>query len=346
MPPEDQNVAGTDLFRKTRYHATEQWFGPDGDPFPPQTVHAIGGNTKIWGGVLERMREKEFSGLTLQEGPTSAWGLNYADLAPWYDKAEALYNVHGVAGADPTAPPREGDYPAPPRPVEPFLVELGEALERQRLHPYDLPLSWSDGAKATRGDAEMFGVEPARNSGVTVREGARVVQLHVNPSGHAVRGVEAEIGGQRWLFRSHQVVLAAGAVTTAEILLRSATDHHLRGLANGSDQVGRNLMRPQLEDRLTQACVEGLAGKQPTLASQLERPCRQLAAPTSRCLVQETDASGKGLAVLKELLQRELGPEGERIVKRCVARQLGLPASSLDGLSLRELTQRAGSSRP
>ncbi len=105
-----------------------------------------------------------------------------------------------------------------------------------------------------------------------------------------------------------------------------------------------NMMRPQLEDRLTQACVEGLAGKQPNLASQLERPCRQLAAPTSRCLVQETDASGKGLAVLSELLQRELGPEGERIVKRCIARQLGLPASSLDGLSLRELTQRSGSS--
>ncbi len=107
-----------------------------------------------------------------------------------------------------------------------------------------------------------------------------------------------------------------------------------------------NMMRPQLEDRLTQACVEGLAAKQPNLANQLERPCRQLAAPTSRCLVQETDASGKGLAVLSELLQRELGPEGERIMKRCVARQLGLPASSLDGLSLRELTQRAGSSRP
>ncbi len=107
-----------------------------------------------------------------------------------------------------------------------------------------------------------------------------------------------------------------------------------------------NLMRPQLEDRLTQACVEGLSGKQPQLASQLEGPCRQLAAPTSRCLVKETDASGKGLAVLNELLKRELGPEGERIVKRCIARQLGLPATSLDGLSLRDLTQRSGSSRP
>jgi hypothetical protein len=107
-----------------------------------------------------------------------------------------------------------------------------------------------------------------------------------------------------------------------------------------------NLMRPQLEDRLTRTCVEGLAGQQPKLASQLEGPCRQLAGPTSRCLVKETDASGKGLAVLNELLKRELGPEGERILKRCIARQLGLPATSLDGLSLRDLTQRSGSSRP
>ena len=56
----DQNVADTDLFRKDRYHPGEQWFGPDGDPFYPQTVYALGGNTKIWGGVLERMRERDF----------------------------------------------------------------------------------------------------------------------------------------------------------------------------------------------------------------------------------------------------------------------------------------------
>ena len=70
--------------------------------------------------------------------------------------------------------------------------------------------------------------------------------LHVNPSGREVRGVEAEIDGQAWLFSAHQVVLAAGAINTAEILLRSASDQHSRGLANGSDQVGRNLMKPQL----------------------------------------------------------------------------------------------------
>ncbi len=246
MPAEDQNVAGTDLFRKDRYHPKETWFGSDGDPFAPQMLHAIGGNTKIWGAVLERMREAEFAAVALQEGPTPTWGLDYGDFAPWYEKAEQLYRVHGVAGADPTAPPRQSAYPAAPRPVEPFLVELRAALERQQLHPYDLPLSWSESAVDPSGDAELFGVMPARAAGMTVKEGARVMQLHVNPSGREVRGVEAEIAGQRWLFRGDQVVLAAGAIATPEILLRSATDHHLRGLANGSDQVGRNLMKPQL----------------------------------------------------------------------------------------------------
>ena len=246
MKLEDQNVAGVELFRKDLYHGQDKWFGPDGDPFSPQTIHALGGNTKIWGAVLERMREREFEGLALQEGPVPDWELRYADLAPWYERAEQLYRVHGVAGADPTAPPRQGPYPAAPRPVEPFLVELRAGLERQGVHPYDLPLSWSESALDPSGDAEGFGVDPARQAGVIVRENARVWQLHVNPSGREVRGVEAEIAGQRWLFRGDQVVLAAGAIGTPEILLRSATDHHLRGLANGSDQVGRNLMKPQL----------------------------------------------------------------------------------------------------
>ena len=256
MPQADQNVAEVSLFRKQRYHPEEKWFGTDGDPFSPQMVHAIGGNTKIWGGVLERMREQEFLGLPLQEGPSPDWELRYDDLAPWYDQAETLYHVHGVAGADPTAPARESAYPAAPRPVEPFLVELRAALERQGLHPYDLPLSWSDSAVDPTGDAELFGVDPVRTcSGVTVKEHARVMQLHVNPSGQEARGVEAEIDNQRWLFRGHQVVLAAGAIGTPEILLRSATDHHARGLANGSDQVGRNLMKPQLTSILQLAAA-------------------------------------------------------------------------------------------
>jgi choline dehydrogenase-like flavoprotein len=256
MPLQDQNVADLDLFRKDRYHPSEQWFGADGDPFPPQTMYALGGNSKIWGAVLERMREQEFSGLTLQEGPTPDWELRYSDLAPWYDKAEAMYRVHGRRGVDPSEPTRSGDFPWAPRPIEPFLEELRLGLQRQSLHPYDLPLSWSDSPRDPSGDAELFALEPVRETpGLSVRSGAQVTALHVNPSGTEVKAVEARIDGQDWLFQGHQVVLAAGAINSAVILLRSATDRHPRGLANGSDQVGRNLMKPQLTSILQLAAV-------------------------------------------------------------------------------------------
>ena len=87
----DQNVADVDLFRKDRYHPRqERWFGPDGDPFAPQTMYALGGNTKIWGAVLERMRERDFSDLPLQNGISPAWPFDYQELAPYYDAAETL----------------------------------------------------------------------------------------------------------------------------------------------------------------------------------------------------------------------------------------------------------------
>jgi choline dehydrogenase-like flavoprotein len=247
LPLVDQNVADVDLFRKDRYHPGEQWFGTDGDPFSPQTVYALGGNTKIWGGVLERMREREFSGLPLQDGPSPGWEISYGDLAPYYERAETLYRVHGKAGLDPTEPARTAGYAHGPKPIEPFMQELRSSLQRQGLHPYDLPISWSDSQVDPSGDAELFGVELARqDSSICVRERARVRRLHVNPSGTEVRGVEAEIDGNQWLFTGDVVVLAAGAINTAELLLRSATEHHSRGLSNGSDQVGRNLMKPQL----------------------------------------------------------------------------------------------------
>ena len=264
MPLADQNVADVDLFRKDRYHPGEQWFGTDGDPFSPQTIYALGGNTKIWGGVLERMREREFAAVPLQEGPVPGWELTYGDLAPYYERAEALYRVHGKAGVDPTEPPRNGDYPFQPKPIEPFMQELRSCLERQGTHPYDLPLSWSESAADPSGDAELFGVDPARQTAtVTVRERTRVRRLHVNPSGHEVRGIEAEIDGNTWLFSADAVVLAAGAINSAEILLRSATEHHSRGLANGSDQVGRNLMKPQLTSviQLAAAANSGRYGR-------------------------------------------------------------------------------------
>ena len=116
-------------------------------------------------------------------------------------------------------------------------------------------------------------------------------------------------------------------------------------LASGTAQAGLltpvlQLMRPQLETRLAQACVEMAGGGDKELEKSLRDPCRQLAGPTSRCLIEETDRSGRSLGVLTELIGGRVGDDSEVVVKRCVARMFGLPTNSLDGVPLRQLAQR------
>lgn len=103
------------------------------------------------------------------------------------------------------------------------------------------------------------------------------------------------------------------------------------------------LLRPQLENRLARACVDAAAGDDPELASRLQDPCRKLAAPTSRCLIEETDNTGRGLGVVSELMRGRFGDDSEVVVKRCLARLLGLPADTLRDVPLQELARRFGS---
>jgi hypothetical protein len=99
------------------------------------------------------------------------------------------------------------------------------------------------------------------------------------------------------------------------------------------------LMRPQLEQRLKTVCVETGASGNAALAAKLEGPCAQLARPTSQCLVQETADSGRSLAILGEMVRGDFGADSEVVVKRCLARMLGLPADSLQAVPLKELAQ-------
>ena len=55
-------------------------------------------------------------------------------------------------------------------------------------------------------------------------------------------GVIVERNGQVETYRGDIVVTSCGAINSAALLLRSASDKHLNGLANSSGQVGRNLM--------------------------------------------------------------------------------------------------------
>ena len=100
------------------------------------------------------------------------------------------------------------------------------------------------------------------------------------------------------------------------------------------------LMRPVLMLIRPEVCLEAAAGGQEDLERTLRDPCRKIAGPTSRCLIEETDASGRGLGVLTEMLGGRFGDDSEAVVKRCLARMFGLPSESLRDVPLRELGRR------
>ena len=244
MPLEEQNRSDVDIFKRERYHAPEQWYDSEGEPFSPQMNYAVGGNTKIYSAALLRWREQDFETVQHQDGLTPEWPVKYAEFEPYYTAAEKLYQVHGSSSDDPTEPPHSQPYPFEAIAHEPQIAEIYEAIAQQELHPAPLPLGLTRQADDPTNDAQVSGIEPAmQHDTVTLKTGAKVVCLHTNSSGRLVKAVEAEVGQQSYLFFGDSIVLSCGAVNSAALLLRSANEKHPNGLANSSDLVGRNLMK-------------------------------------------------------------------------------------------------------
>jgi choline dehydrogenase-like flavoprotein len=185
------------------------------------------------------------------------------DFAPYYDEAEKLYDVHGKRGLDPTEPQINQEYPSPAFSHEPYIQEVNDSLKDQGFHPFYQPLAIKlnevnrslsacirchtcDGFPCLidgKGEADINCVRPAMAyANITLITQAKVIRLHTSASGREVTGVEAEIENQRQIFSGDIVVVAAGAVNSALLLLESANDHHPHGLANSSHLVGRNYM--------------------------------------------------------------------------------------------------------
>jgi choline dehydrogenase-like flavoprotein len=189
--------------------------------------------------------------------------VSYDDFEPWYTKAEWLYQVHGNSGEDPTEGPRSKPYPWPAVSHEPRIQELSDQLTAGGYHPFHAPCgilldeadrgrsncircTWCDGYPClvhAKADAEVIAVRPVMDlPNVTLLVDAEVVRLDTDPSGRTVTGVVVNRDGGQEVFEGDVVVVSAGAANSAKLLLASANDRHPAGLANGSDQVGRNYM--------------------------------------------------------------------------------------------------------
>ncbi len=269
LPRSRENWNAKTVFVDGKYQAEETWYGGNGRSFHPGLHYFVGGNSKVYGAALLRLRERDFGELRHYGGVSPAWPVGYDVFEPYYTEAEALYCVHGERGEDPTEPWSSAPYAYPPIKHEPRIQQLNDIFTREGLRPFHLPLGIKldqnpDGSATTyspcircdafdgfpcainaKADAQVINVDPtiAAYPNFTLLTHANVTRLETDPAGRRVTRVNAIRDNQLEQYSADIVVVACGALSSALLLLRSHNDAHPTGLANGSDQVGRNYMR-------------------------------------------------------------------------------------------------------
>jgi choline dehydrogenase-like flavoprotein len=220
----------------------------------------------VWSGFAYRFHPSDFRAATASGAPDGSsvadWPLTYDDLAPWYDRAEALLAVGGVTGENPFEAPRRGPYPEAPVPQSAGAARLAAAARALHWHPYHPPAAvltrprqdvgrgactgcglctfygcpW--GAKASVGATELGAV---LRDQVEVRAGCTATEVRCDPAGRPVAVRYADARGDKVEQPAGVVVLALNAPYVARLMLLSRGPAHPRGLGNDHDLVGRHL---------------------------------------------------------------------------------------------------------
>jgi len=268
LPRSRANWDAKTVFVDGVYQAKETWYDKNGHSFHPGLHYFVGGNSKVYGASLFRLRERDFDSIEHCDGISPAWPLKYDTFEPYYAQAERLFHVHGERGEDPTEPFSREPYPFPAVSHEPRIQSLHDSFARVGLHPFHLPLGVlfdeKDGAATPtsvwfrndafdgfpcllngKADAQVMCIDPmlAAYANVTLLTNAYVTRLLTDSSGQTVSVVDVLRDGKQEQYSADIVVVACGALSSALLLLRSVSDKHPNGLANGSDQVGRNYLR-------------------------------------------------------------------------------------------------------
>jgi choline dehydrogenase-like flavoprotein len=288
LPQEKLNWDTSAVFLDNRYHTREVWQDKDGHDLHPQQAYFVGGQTKVYGAAMFRMRAEDFGVIQHQGGISPAWPISYADLEPFYTQAESLFHVHGSLGSAPSVP---GGYASSYDPTEPFhsqpyfypafaneprMAQIEADVRKLGVNTFPIPLGLKRNADDplaskcircdtcdgypclvhAKSDADINCIRqilPLPN--VTLLTNARVSRLLTNATGTAITSVEVDLLGPNSSlttesFTANIFCLCAGAINSAVVLLQSANSNgnkHTRGLANSSDQVGRNFMYHQAD---------------------------------------------------------------------------------------------------
>jgi len=231
--------------------------GPD--MFSSGYARQVGGTTWHWLGTMVRLIPSDFE-MKTAFGVGVDWPIGYDELEPWYLAAEQSIGVAGENREDNGAP-RSGDYPMPPIPLTYSDRQFAAAAAKLDLAVTHTPQARVSVAEGFNGRPQCCGasfcipmcpigakydatvhVGLAQAAGAEIRPNSVVHRLEADADGRITSLTFRRPDMSEGTLRARQVVLAAHAIETPKILLNSRNDRRPSGLANSSDQVGRNLM--------------------------------------------------------------------------------------------------------
>jgi choline dehydrogenase-like flavoprotein len=240
----------------------------------------VGGSGTHWGAVTLRMRPSDFRTRS-SFGYGTDWPITYAELEPFYCRAEHFLGVAGTDADNPFAPPRSQPFPLPPFELAYDDVVLAERLQRQGIFLHTTPNARTRHAYDGRPPCQNFGTcrfcpigarySPRHHLGAAIATGHCSIRPNVS-----VRRIVVDASGRaRVLVYQHNdeererehaarvIVVAGGTLESARILLLSTDAHNPDGVGNRSGQVGQHLVFHHYYPstlRLTEASFPGRIG--------------------------------------------------------------------------------------
>jgi glucose dehydrogenase len=234
------------------------WYQQTGpNKFASTYIKTVGGTTWHWLGTALRLVPADFE-LRKRFGQGEDWPISYATLSAFYDKAETELGISGDGKAD-LGSPRTTDYPMPAIPQTYLDKAFASALQGTVYDVRSTPQARNSKDQPDRpaccGNASCIPVCPvqakydatvhvarATKAGAVLLSKTTVVALETGGDNRITAARFMRWDGSIGSLQARQFVLAAHAIESPRLLLNSASERLPKGVANSSDQVGRNLM--------------------------------------------------------------------------------------------------------
>jgi choline dehydrogenase-like flavoprotein len=241
---------------------------PPPDPRWNNNAMTAGGGTRVYGAQAWRFCPEDFRMASIYGVPAGSaladWPISYEDLEPDYDRAEWELGVAGDPSGNKYAGPRRRGYPMPPLPGHAGSETLKSGAVALGLNTSPVPLLINSvpyngrGACINCGACVGFGClgefkTDTRNTVIPRAIATGRCDVLVNVQAERITtGDSGKVTGivlvadqngtirRREVYADH-VLLGAGAIETARLLLNSTSAREPNGIGNNTDQVGRNL---------------------------------------------------------------------------------------------------------